>query len=97
MELVLSRPRAGPRTPPTRPPQVRLWQLGKLLPAQLAEHLESLAVLPVLYASAWLLTCFGSDFPIGFAARVLDVVMTDCYAAPMMKVGAAAAGCCGHG
>ncbi len=67
--------------------QVRLWQLGKLLPDQLATHLESHAVLPVLYASSWFLTCFASDFPIQFAARVLDVVLTDCYAAPMMKVG----------
>ncbi|GAB4817785.1 hypothetical protein N2152v2_004831 [Parachlorella kessleri] len=66
--------------------QVRLWQLGKLLPDQLATHLESHAVLPVLYASSWFLTCFASDFPIQFAARVLDVVLTDCYAAPMMKV-----------
>lgn len=66
--------------------QVRLWQLGKLLPDRLAAHLESHAVLPVLYASAWFMTCFASDFPISFAARVLDVVMTDCYASPMMKV-----------
>eukprot|EP00887_Chlorella_sp_A99_P005325 scaffold1.g5325.t1 len=65
--------------------QVRLWQLGRLLPAQLSAHLEAHAVLPVLYASSWLLTCFASDFPIAFAARVLDLVITDCWAAPMLK------------
>lgn len=90
-------PPAEPSPFAARPPvvrlQVRLWQLGKLLPARLAEHLESLAVVPVLYASAWLLTCFGSDFPIAFAARVLDVVITDCYAAPMMKVRLRCAAC----
>ena len=31
--------------------QIRLWQLGKLLPPRLAEHLEAHAVLPVLYVS----------------------------------------------
>ncbi len=66
--------------------QVRLWQLGKLLPMRLEAHLEAHGVLPVLYASSWFLTCFASDFPISCAARVLDVVITDCYAAPMMKV-----------
>lgn len=35
--------------------QIRLWQLGKLLPPTLAAHLEAHAVLPVLYVSggAW--------------------------------------------
>ena len=66
--------------------QVRLWQLGRLLPPRLCAHLEAAAALPVLYASSWLLTCFASDFPLSFAARVMDLVLTDCYAAPMMKV-----------
>ena len=43
-------------------------------------------MLPVLYAAPWLLTCFASDFPLPFAARVLDLVITDCWAAPMLKV-----------
>lgn len=59
------------------------------MPPRLGEHLEAHCVLPVLYASSWFLTCFASDFPIAFAARVLDVVICDCYAAPMMKVGEA--------
>ena len=66
--------------------QVRLWQLGQLLPPRLAEHLESHAVLPVLYASSWFLTCFASDFPLPFAARIMDLVVCDCYAAPILKV-----------
>lgn len=66
--------------------QVRLWQLGRLLPSRLCDHLEGHAALPVLYASSWLLTCFAADFPLSFAARVMDLVLTDCYAAPMMKV-----------
>ena len=65
--------------------QVRLWQLGRLLPSRLEAHLEAHAVLPVLYAPSWLLTCYASDFPIPVAARVLDLVITDCWAAPMMK------------
>ena len=66
--------------------QVRLWQLGRLLPPRLAAHLEANAALPVLYASSWFLTCFAADFPMHFAARVMDLVITDCYAAPLMKV-----------
>uniref|UniRef100_A0A1D1ZTZ1 Rab-GAP TBC domain-containing protein n=1 Tax=Auxenochlorella protothecoides TaxID=3075 RepID=A0A1D1ZTZ1_AUXPR len=66
--------------------QVRLWQMGRLLPPRLAAHLEAHSVLPVLYASSWFLTCFASDFPLPFAARIMDLVVTDCYAAPIMKV-----------
>lgn len=71
---------------PSDPPQVRLWQMGRLLPPRLAAHLEAHSVLPVLYASSWFLTCFASDFPLPFAARIMDLVVTDCYAAPIMKV-----------
>lgn len=66
--------------------QIRLWQLGRLMPPRLAAHMETHAVLPVLYASSWLLTCFAADFPLSFAARVMDLVVTDSYAAPLMKV-----------
>ena len=40
----------------------------------------------MLYSSAWLLTAFASDFPLFFAARVMDVILADCYIEPMMKV-----------
>lgn len=66
--------------------QIRLWQLGNLISPKLAAHLEAHAVLPVLYASSWLLTCFAAEFPISFAARIMDVVISDSYAAPLMKV-----------
>lgn len=66
--------------------QARLWQVGKLLPAKLASHLEAAGVLPVLYASSWLLTGFASDFPLFFSSRVMDVILTDRYVEAMMKV-----------
>jgi hypothetical protein len=68
--------------------QIRLWQLSRLLPPRLSAHLEAHAALPVLYASSWLLTCFAADFPLHFAARVVDVLMTgQAAASPMLKVG----------
>lgn len=66
--------------------QARLWQLSRLIPKELEAHMEENMILPVLYASSWLLTCFASEFPIKFAARVMDVVITDSYDTPMMKV-----------
>eukprot|EP00890_Picochlorum_soloecismus_P005899 jgi/Picsp_1/630/NSC_00626-R1_tbc1 domain family member 4 len=66
--------------------QARLWQLSRLIPKDLEAHMEENMILPVLYASSWLLTCFASEFPIKFAARVMDVVITDSYDIPMMKV-----------
>ena len=29
----------------------------------------------MLYASQWLLTCFSCPFPVGFACRLLDVML----------------------
>lgn len=71
--------------------QVRLWQLSRLLPPRLGAHLEAHAVLPVLYASSWLLTCFAADFPLHFAGRVMDVLLTQGHqvASPLLKVGLA--------
>jgi hypothetical protein len=66
--------------------QVRLWQLGRLMPPRLSTHLENHAALPVLYASSWFLTCYSADFSMHLAARVMDLVVTDHYAAPFMKV-----------
>jgi hypothetical protein len=68
--------------------QARLWQMGRLAPPDLCSHLESHGVLPVLYASSWLLTCFAADFPLHFAARVMDLIITDSYGvSAMLKVG----------
>ena len=74
--------------------QARLWQVGKLLPRGLAQHMELQGALPVLYASSWLLTAFASDFPLFFASRVMDVVLADCYLEPMMKVPRSGSTCC---
>lgn len=49
--------------------QVQLWQLSKLMPTSLNKHLEACGVVPVYYASGWLMTAFSCDFPISFAAR----------------------------
>lgn len=48
--------------------------------------MEEMGCLPVLYLSAWLLTSFASAFPLVFAARIVDVLLTDSFAEPMMKV-----------
>ena len=56
------------------------------MPPKLAAHLEERGCLPVLYMSAWLLTVFASAFPLSFASRVMDVLLTDSYSEPMMKV-----------
>ncbi len=66
--------------------QVRLWQLGRLAPRRAAAALEAAGCLPVLYASSWLLTCFAAEFPLPFAARVMDLVVASSYSAPLMKV-----------
>jgi hypothetical protein len=47
----------------------------------------------VLYASSWLLTAFSADFPLFFSARVMDVILSDCYLMPIMKVRARARAC----
>ena len=51
--------------------QARLYQLGKLVDPVLERHLEQHMVLPVLYASSWVLTCFAAEFPLKFSARVM--------------------------
>ena len=70
--------------------QARLWQVGRLMPQRLARHLEAHCAIPVLYASSWLLTAFAADFPIFFASRIMDVVLTDRYLEPIMKARAPA-------
>ena len=69
--------------------QARLYQLGKLVDPELERHLEAHCVLPVLYASSWVLTCFAAEFPLKFSARVMDCVITDSFELPIMKVSVA--------
>lgn len=56
------------------------------MPPKLSAHLEECGCLSVLYMSSWLLTVFASAFPLSFASRVMDVLLTDSYSEPMMKV-----------
>lgn len=37
--------------------------------------LQAAGVVPVLFASQWLLTCFSCPFPVGFACRLVDVML----------------------
>lgn len=60
--------------------QVQLYQLSRLLhdrlPALYA-HFDVNDVSPTLYAAPWLLTMFASQYPLGFVARVLDLVFLE--------------------
>lgn len=50
--------------------------LGRYLP-KLKAHLESQGVVPVLYASQWFLSAFTCPFPVGFACRLVDVMLVE--------------------
>jgi hypothetical protein len=57
--------------------QVKLYQLTRLIHDQdpdLLLLLNHYDVLPSLYAAPWFLTLFASQFPIGFAVRVLGIL-----------------------
>uniref|UniRef100_A0A336MD89 CSON013817 protein n=1 Tax=Culicoides sonorensis TaxID=179676 RepID=A0A336MD89_CULSO len=41
---------------------------------ELYEHLDKNDVSPTLYAAPWILTVFSSQFPLGFVARVFDLM-----------------------
>ena len=54
-------------------PQIQLYQLSRLLHdnyRDLYDHFEMHDIAPTLYAAAWFLTLFASQFPLGFVARV---------------------------
>ena len=55
--------------------QTRLWQLARLLDPPLAAHLDAVGAPTVLWAAPWFLTCFASTFPVGVAARAVDVLL----------------------
>ncbi|XP_052276744.1 TBC1 domain family member 1-like isoform X8 [Dreissena polymorpha] len=57
--------------------QIELYQLTRLLHhhyRDLYEHLEQHDIAPTLYAAPWFLTLFASQFPLGFVARVFDLI-----------------------
>lgn len=57
--------------------QVQMYQLSRLLHdyhRDLYNHLEEYEIGPSLYAAPWFLTVFASQFPLGFVARVFDMI-----------------------
>ncbi|CAD5114474.1 DgyrCDS3598 [Dimorphilus gyrociliatus] len=58
--------------------QSQMYQLSRLLHdmhPDLHEHLEKHQIAPALYAAPWFLTLFASQFPLGFVARVFDLIL----------------------
>ncbi|XP_077983763.1 TBC1 domain family member 1-like isoform X2 [Glandiceps talaboti] len=57
--------------------QLQMYQLSRLLHdyyRPLHDHLEQHDIAPSLYAAPWFLTLFASQFPLGFVARVFDLL-----------------------
>ncbi|XP_066437171.1 TBC1 domain family member 4 isoform X2 [Eleutherodactylus coqui] len=57
--------------------QIQMYQLSRLLHdyhRDLYNHLEEHEISPSLYAAPWFLTLFASQFPLGFVARVFDII-----------------------
>uniref|UniRef100_A0A674AK09 TBC1 domain family member 4 n=1 Tax=Salmo trutta TaxID=8032 RepID=A0A674AK09_SALTR len=57
--------------------QIQMYQLSRLLHdyhRELYSHLEEHEICPSLYAAPWFLTLFASQFPLGFVARIFDIL-----------------------
>ncbi|XP_038625686.1 TBC1 domain family member 4 isoform X2 [Tachyglossus aculeatus] len=57
--------------------QIQMYQLSRLLHdyhRDLYNYLEENEISPSLYAAPWFLTLFASQFPLGFVARVFDII-----------------------
>ncbi|KAM4859700.1 TBC1 domain family member 4 isoform 1-T1 [Thomomys bottae] len=57
--------------------QIQMYQLSRLLHdyhRDLYSHLEEHEISPSLYAAPWFLTLFASQFPLGFVARIFDMI-----------------------
>ncbi|XP_052004676.1 TBC1 domain family member 4-like isoform X4 [Xyrauchen texanus] len=57
--------------------QIQMYQLSRLLHdyhRNLYAHLEEHEICPSLYAAPWFLTLFASQFPLGFVARIFDLL-----------------------
>jgi hypothetical protein len=59
--------------------------LGKFLP-NIKNHLEAQGAVPVLYASQWFLSTFSCPFPVGFACRLIDVMLAENNDSVLMRV-----------
>jgi Rab-GTPase-TBC domain len=58
------------------------------LPADLSEHLAACGAGGKLIFTRWLQAAFTADFPLNFAARLLDVVMAHGWRAPLAATAA---------
>ncbi|GIY14086.1 TBC1 domain family member 1 [Caerostris darwini] len=57
--------------------QIQMYQLSRLIHdnyKDLYDHLEKYDIAPTLYAAPWFLTLFASQFPVGFVARLFDLI-----------------------
>ncbi|XP_030642138.1 TBC1 domain family member 4 [Chanos chanos] len=57
--------------------QIQMYQLSRLLHdyhRTLYNHLEEHEISPSLYAAPWFLTLYASQFPLGFVARIFDLL-----------------------
>ncbi|GFY05647.1 TBC1 domain family member 1 [Trichonephila clavipes] len=57
--------------------QIQMYQLSRLIHdnyKDLYDHLEKFDIAPTLYAAPWFLTLFASQFPVGFVARLFDLI-----------------------
>ncbi|KAF8784397.1 TBC1 domain family member 1 like protein [Argiope bruennichi] len=57
--------------------QIQMYQLSRLIHdnyRDLYDHLEKFDIAPTLYAAPWFLTLFASQFPVGFVARLFDLI-----------------------
>ncbi|KAI8129594.1 TBC1 domain family member 1 [Lucilia cuprina] len=60
--------------------QLQLYQLSRLVKDHLPDlyvWLDQNDVSPTLYAAPWILTVFSSQFPLGFVARVFDLMFLE--------------------
>ncbi|BFF91606.1 TBC1 domain family member 4 [Drosophila madeirensis] len=60
--------------------QLQLYQLSRLVKDHLPDlyvWLDQNDVSPTLYAAPWILTVFSSQFPLGFVARVFDLIFLE--------------------
>ena len=70
--------------------QVSLYCMTRLLAEtnpSLYRHLDRLEADPSLYATPWFLTLFAANFPLGFVARVMDMIILEASVAPVIKIG----------
>ncbi|CAC5381861.1 TBC1 domain family member 4,TBC1 domain family member 1 [Mytilus coruscus] len=75
--------------PSMMPLQIQLYQLTRLIHdnyRELHDHFEEHEIAPNLYATPWFLTLFASQYPLGFVARVFDLILMQ-GAEVILKVG----------